>query len=51
MRTKTDKRSRLQEVNTWIREQTGDPNDGLTEGQEMSLRDVEALCRAMNAGA
>lgn len=47
IQTKHNKWFLLQEVNAWIREQTGDPNDGLTNGQAMPLRDVKAICRAI----
>ena len=37
----------IQEINDWIREQTGNPNDGLTNAQILPLRDVETILRAI----
>ena len=37
----------IQEINAWIREHTGDPKTGLTNGQVLPLRDVETLRRAI----
>jgi hypothetical protein len=45
--TKRDKWFLLQEINAWIREQTGDSSDGLTNGQVLPLRDVQTICRAI----
>jgi hypothetical protein len=47
MHTKRDKWFLVEEITAWIREQTGDPYDGLTNGQAMPLRDVKAICRAI----
>ena len=45
--TKKDKWFLIQEINDWIREQTGNPNDGLTNAQVLPLRDVETILRAI----
>ena len=37
----------IQEINNWIREQTGNPNDALTNAQVLPLRDVETILRAI----
>ena len=38
--TKKDKWFLIQGINDWIRGQTGNPNDGLTNAQVLPLRDV-----------
>jgi hypothetical protein len=46
-KSKREKWFLLQEINAWIKEQTGDQNDGLTNGQVLPVRDVETICRAI----
>jgi hypothetical protein len=46
-KSKREKWFLLQDINAWIKEQTGDQNDGLTNGQVLPVRDVEAICRAI----
>jgi hypothetical protein len=37
----------LDDIDAWIKEQTGDATDGLRNGDRISLRDLNAICRAI----
>jgi hypothetical protein len=37
----------VEDISTWIREQTSNPSDGLKDGQRISRHDLDAIWRAI----